>query len=142
MSLTEAGPFLFDTNVISEMGKQRPDPQVMAFVGSLAPGSIFTSVLVIAELYRGTIQLESRNPEAGRRLRRWITAVERDMAEHTLDFDLASAKRWAEISADRSRPVVDTMLAATAIVHDLTLVTRNASDIEDLPVRWIDPWFA
>ena len=70
----------------------------------------------------------------------WVEGLELSFADRILGIDSATAKLWGELSGQRPRPVLDTLLAATAITHKLTLVTRNTSDIHDLPVRVLDPW--
>jgi predicted nucleic acid-binding protein len=66
--------------------------------------------------------------------------MEVSFSNRILGIDLAIARLWGEWSADRPRPVVDTILAATAVVNDLTLVTRNIRDVRDTPVKLLDPW--
>jgi len=68
-----------------------------------------------------------------------VEGIELTFADHILSVDVAVARRWGELSADRTRPVIDTLIAATALVHDLTLVTRNTDDVRGIPLAVIDP---
>ena len=70
----------------------------------------------------------------------WVDRLETDFADRVLDVNQQIARLWGELSADRSRPAVDTLLAATAIHHGLTLVTRNVRDVQDTPVVLHNPW--
>jgi predicted nucleic acid-binding protein len=74
------------------------------------------------------------------RLEAWVDGLEAGFAGQTLPIDAAAARLWGEWSAQRPRPVVDTLLAATARVHRLILVTRNTADVADLPVETLNPW--
>ena len=85
--------------------------------------------------------LKSRSDaDAAKRLGTWIDGLEFSFGDRILAVDAAIARQWGELSAERSRPVVDTLLAATALVHKLTLVTRNISDVQDFGVKLLDPW--
>jgi predicted nucleic acid-binding protein len=124
--------YLLDTNVVSETRKPRPDPGVIAFLQATEPDSVFISVLTLGELRKGVaaIRLRDPDPNAATRFAAWVEGME-------VSF---SNRIWGEWSADRPRPVVDTILAATAVVNDLTLVTRNIRDVRDTPVKLLDPW--
>lgn len=80
------------------------------------------------------------DPEAAKKIESWVEGLELSFADRILGIDLATTKLWGELSAQRSRPVIDTLLAATAMTRHLTLVTRNAIDVEDIPVKVLDPW--
>jgi len=134
--------FLFDTNLVSETRKPRPDAGVIAFLQDTEPSSVFISVLTIGELRKGIFgkQLRDPDPNVASRLTAWVEGLEVSFAERILGIDSAAAKLWGEWSGQRQRPVVDTLLAATAVVHDLTLVTRDTRDVRGIPVRLHDPW--
>jgi hypothetical protein len=85
-------------------------------------------------------RLRDPDPNAASRLAAWIEGLEVSYADRILGIDLATARLWGEWSAERPRPVVDTLLAATAVVNNLTLVTRNIRDVRDTPVKLLDPW--
>ena len=132
--------YLLDTNVISEGRRPRPDPGVLAFVDSIDRERLFVSVLTIGELRKGAEIKGRKNAKGGQRLHVWIDEVEQAFGNRVLPVDLAAARLWGELLADRPRSVVDTLLAATAISRDLTLVTQNVRDIADIKVGVINPW--
>ncbi len=136
------GGFLLDTNVVSELRKPRPNEAVVAFSRQLSPVRTFVSALTIGELRKGAALRGQRDPEAAQAIHLWIDALEDGYADRILPVDTPIARLWGELSGQRTRPVVDTLLAATAIHHRLTLVTRNVSDVEDTPLVLHNPWLA
>jgi predicted nucleic acid-binding protein len=134
--------FLLDTNLLSETRKPKPDPGVIAFLQGAEPSSVFISVLTIGELRKGIAARKLRDPDpnAASRLTAWVEGLEVSFADRILGIDTAIAKLWGDWSGQRPRPVVDTLLAATAVLHDLTLVTRNLGDVRGIPVKLLDPW--
>ena len=143
--MTEIDPgrrprYLLDTSVISETRKKRANKRVMQFIASLGSPIIFVSVLTFGELRRGAIQLDERQPANKAQLTGWIEELQLLFAARTLPVDVRIANLWGLLSSDRSRAPIDTLLAATAIAHNLTLVTRNVVHFEDLPVTLINPW--
>ena len=134
--------FLFDTNLLSELRKPSPDPGVIAFLKSTQPSSVFISVLTIGELRKGISgkRLRDPDPNAALCLALWVEGLELSFADRILGIDAATARLWGDWSGQRPRPVVDTLLAATAVLHDLTLVTRNIRDVRGIPVKLLDPW--
>jgi predicted nucleic acid-binding protein len=132
--------YLLDTNFISETRKPRPDPGVLAFLKSNDPDSAFISVLTLGELRKGVAAKRLRDPDAAARLAAWVDGLELSFADRILGIDTAAARLWGEWSVERPRPVVDTLLAATAVLNDLTLVTRNPRDVRGIPVKFLDPW--
>ena len=134
---------LLDTNVVSELRQRRqaPDPRVVSWFAAQPEGSAFLSAATVLELERGTLLLERRDEDAGARLRRWLeeTVLPR-FAGRVLPMDEQVAVACAPLHLSRTRPVVDMIIAATALVHDLTLVTRNVRDFEDTGVRFFNPW--
>ena len=135
---------LLDTNFISETRKPRPDLGVLNFLKSNDPNSAFISILTLGELRKGVAAKRLRDPDAdtAARLAEWADGLELSFADRILGIDTATAKLWGEWSAERPRPVVDTLLAATAVLNDLTLVTRNLRDVRGIPVKLLDPWKA
>jgi len=133
-----ASGYLLDTNVISETRKTRPDPGVMAFLSAAEEGGLFLSVLTLGELRKGVAAKRRTDPVAADRLGAWVEGIETTFAARMLPVDAATARSWGELSAGRSIPVI----AATAIRHSLTLVTRNIRDVETTGVPLVDPWQA
>ena len=134
--------YLLDTNAVSEAPKAQPNPNVTAFFSGVPVESLYISVLTFGELRKGVIVKRRTDPRTADDLAGWIDRLEQTHGDRILPIDHATATLWGKLSADRTRPVVDTLLAATAIVHNLTLVTRNTRDVQDLPVRLHNPWLA
>lgn len=135
---------LLDTNVISELRKVRAgkaDPRVAAW-SRAAPGtSLYLSVVVVQELEIGTLQIERRDPTQGALLRAWLEEhVLASFANRILPVDTIVARRSAALHVPDPRPYRDGLIAATALVHGMTLVTRNVADFAPMGVALLDPW--
>ncbi|MDF0520397.1 type II toxin-antitoxin system VapC family toxin [Bradyrhizobium yuanmingense] len=133
--------FLLDTNVISEIRKrERADPNVVRWVNETPAEHIGTSVLVLAEIRRG-IELKRRSdPRQAKSLDRWFSQMRTRLADRVLPIDETVAETWALLGIPNPLPLIDSLLAATAKVHGLTLVTRNIADIESTGVALLDPF--
>ena len=140
--LSRTGGVLLDTNVISEPTKLRPDPLVTAYLNKLRPEKTFLSALTLGELRKGAALRARRDRHAADAIGLWIDEIEADYGDRVLVINNAIARLWGELNAQRTRPLVDTLLAATAIHHGLTLVTRNTKHVEDTPVLLQNPWLA
>jgi len=136
--------FLLDTNVLSELRKPSPDPAVVAFLQPAEPSSVYISLLTLGEIRKGIAakKLKDPDPNAAARIEQWVDGLEISFADRIVGIDTATARIWGRWSAQRPRPVVDTLLAATAVHHNLTLVTRNIRDLHGIPVKLYDPWSA
>ncbi len=132
--------YLLDTNVISETRKSRADSGVIAFLSAAETAGLFLSVLTLGELRKGVAAKYRSDPGAADQLGAWVDGIETIFADRVLPIDAAIARRWGELSANRSVPVIDTLIAATAISHGLTLVTRNVRDVESTGVPLVNPW--
>lgn len=132
--------YLLDTNVISELSRKQPNPHALAFFASTDGKEQYLSVLTIGEMRRGAQIQRLRKLAVADQLDIWIDRVEEEYRDRTLLVDLGVASVWARIAADRSRPVMDTLLAATALVHNLVLVTRNVRDYAGIPITILNPW--
>jgi hypothetical protein len=132
--------YLLDTSVVSETRKKKAETAVTAFLEAVDSSSLYLSVLTIGELRRGVAAKRRDDPAVAKNLAAWVQGLEVGFAERILGIDAAIAGLWGDWSAQRSRPVVDTLLAATAVVHGLTFVTRNTRDVQDLPVKVLNPW--
>jgi predicted nucleic acid-binding protein len=132
--------YLLDTNVISETRKSRADSGVIAFLSAADAAGLFLSVLTLGELRKGVEAKRRTDAVAADRLGAWVDGIETMFADRVLPIDAAAATRWGELSAGRSLPVIDTLIAATALCHGLTLVTRNKRDVEPTGVPLVDPW--
>lgn len=132
--------YLLDTNVVSETRKRRPDLRVGVFLEALRADQMFVSVMTLGELRKGAETRARNDREAAEELSRWLERMKEAFAARVIPVDGEVADRWGRLSATRTRPVIDTLLAATAIVHDLTLVTRNTRDVADTGARLLNPW--
>jgi toxin FitB len=132
--------YLLDTNVISETRKSRADSGVIAFLSAAEPAGLFLSVLTLGELRKGVAAKRRTDPGAADRLGAWVDGIEITFADRVLPVDAATARCWGDLSANRNLPVIDTLIAAAAISHGLTLVTRNIRDVESTGVPLVDPW--
>jgi len=133
--------FLLDTNILSELRKgARADANVRRWFERVDENSIFLSVLVTGEIRRGIEAIRKRDPRAATALERWLDSVMQAHSDRVLPVDAAAAAEWGRLDARGSLPVVDGLLAATARVHDLTLVTRNVKDVVRTGIDVLDPF--
>jgi predicted nucleic acid-binding protein len=133
--------FLLDTNVISEIRKRdRADPNVARWVAHTPVEAIGTSVIVLAEIRRGIELKRRRDPEQAKSLDQWFAQMRTRLGDRVLPVDEPIAEAWALLSVPDPLPLIDGLLAATAKVHGLTLVTRNLADIAPTGVLLLDPF--
>ena len=133
--------FLLDTNVVSELRKrERCAPKVDAWARSIPPLSDYLSVLAVGELRRGAALKRRSDPATADALDKWISGLSRFYSERTLPVTLEVAETWGALSAMRTLPLEDGLMAATALVHGLTFVTRNVKNVESLGVSLLNPW--
>ena len=133
--------FLLDTNVVSEIRKgEHCQTRVAAWFDRVGDADLFISVLTVGEIRKGIESVRPRDLRRAERLERWLAELERFYAERILPVDARVADAWGRICARRSVPTVDSLLAATAMVHDMTLVTRNTSDVDGLGASVLNPF--
>ncbi len=133
--------YLVDTNVISEVRKRaRMNPGVRSWIDGLEGEELFLSVLVVGELRRGIERIRRRDLDASERLDVWLDGLVRSYEARILPVTPAIADRWGRLGVPDPIPVVDGLLAATALVHDLTLVTRKERDVVPTGVRTYNPF--
>ena len=133
--------YLIDTNIISEVRKgARCDPHVSAWYSSIADEDIFLSTLVLGEIRKGIELARPRDAGKAAVLERWLREVEAAFDGRVLGIDNAVSDNWGRMSAIRSVPVVDCLLAATALTNGLTLVTRNDRDVAGIGVTVLNPF--
>ena len=133
--------FLLDTNVVSELRKgARADARVRAWFAGVDDEELFLSVLVVGEIRRNIEAIRRRDRPAATALDRWLATVVSDCADRILGVDLDVAGAWATFNVPDPLPVIDSLLAATAHVHGLTVVTRNTADIARTGVPAVNPF--
>jgi predicted nucleic acid-binding protein len=133
--------YLLDTNVISELRKgRRADPNVMSWFESVRDDQLFLSVLTVGELRRGVERILRRDPPSGSVLDAWLQRILATHADRIVPIDREAAEEWGRLNVPDPLPVVDGLLAASAKVHGLTLVTRNVRDIATTGVDHLDPF--
>ncbi|MCW0002260.1 type II toxin-antitoxin system VapC family toxin [Pararhizobium sp. YC-54] len=136
--------YLLDTNVVSELrkiGDGKADANVVAWVGREDSTAFFISAITILELERGILGVQRRDARQGARLRTWLDShVRPEFASRIIAIDDAIATRCAHLHIPDRRNEVDALIAATALVHGLTVVTRNVKDFEGTGAIIVDPW--
>ena len=138
--------FLLDTNCILELARPKPEPRVVEWTEAADEGLLFLSVLTLGEIRKGVAALAQGKRRT--QLETWLeVALQARFAGRILPIDKAIADRWGVLAAEtkrrgRAMPVIDGLLAATALHHNLTLVSRNASDFADTQVPVLNPWEA
>ena len=138
--------FVLDTNVVSELRKARlgkADSNVTAWAESVDASDLFVSAITIMELELGVLSVERRDATQGAMLRSWLEQqVLPEFAGRTLSVDIAVAQRCARLHVPDKRGERDALIAATALVHGMTVVTRNIADFKPTGVSLINPWEA
>ena len=136
--------FLLDTNVVSELRKARTGtahPNVATWAQTVQEGSLFLSAIVVQELEIGVLQLERKDPAQGAILRSWLDEyVLPTFADRVLPVDTAVARCSARLHVPDPQPYRDGLIAATALVHGMTVVTHNIADFEATGVPLLNPW--
>ncbi len=132
--------YLLDTNVVSELRKPAPNPHVLAWRDRNAGGEVYLSTLVVGEIRQGIERIRPRDPQQAEVLERWLVGLLGSYRSRILPVTVDVAQEWGRISAALRPPVVDGLMAATARVHRLTLVTRNVADVARTGVPLVNPF--
>ena len=122
------------------MRKPRPHAGVVAWFEAVAGPELFLSVLVVGEIQQGVDRLRARDPRRAAAYDAWLGLLRTDFGDRVLPITEAIAVEWGRLNARRTLPVVDGLIAATARVHGLTIVSRNASDFRPTGVPVLDPF--
>jgi predicted nucleic acid-binding protein len=133
--------YLLDTNVLSEIRKGHRDSSFSAWYTDIGSTELYLSAIVIGEIAQGIARLELRRdiPQASL-FERWLSELKHAFEGRVLPVSTAIAERWGRLNGARPLPVVDGLLAATALEHDLTLVTRDDTALSGTGVRLLNPW--
>jgi toxin FitB len=132
--------FLLDTNVVSELRKKSPDPGVVDWLESVKSAQLYLSVLVVGEIKQGVERLAARDPKHAAAIDDWLQRLVRGYSDRIVPVSLEVAEAWGRLNASGPLPLADGLMAATALVHDWTFVTRNTADVERTGVRLLDPF--
>jgi predicted nucleic acid-binding protein len=130
--------YLVDTNVVSEA--RRGTRQAVDWLRAVRADSLYLSVITLGEIAKGIALKERQDRAAAAPLTAWLKGLRRNFASRILPVSDAIALEWGRIAAERPRGDADGLIAATAIMHDLILVTRNVGDFEDTRVSLVNPW--
>lgn len=133
--------YLIDTNVLSELRKkQNADTNVIEWFSGVDGSECYISVLTLGEIFNEIQRLREKNPVAAQSLNKWLDTLTQNFHDRVLPITSDIALKWGEITAPVSLPVVDSLIASTAMVHDLILVTRNIKDVKNTGVKLLNPF--
>jgi toxin FitB len=133
--------YLVDTNVVSELRKgQRCDPGVASWFAETSSAEIFLSALTVGEIRKGIENIRRRDEPTAAALEAWLGELLATHSDRILPVDSVIAEQWGRFNVPDPLPVLDSLLAATASVHGLTLVTRNLKDVERTGVECLNPF--
>lgn len=132
--------FLLDTMIVSENFKRQPDPNVVEWFQSTSPERLLVSVITFGEIAAGVEKLRQGNTATSERLQAWLAGIRADYANRTIGISADVAIRWGGLYVRLKRRDTDLLFAATALEHDLTLVTRNVRHFESTGVRLLNPY--
>jgi predicted nucleic acid-binding protein len=132
--------FLLDTNVVSEARRPPGDTVVKAWLASVPADSLYLSVLVVGEIRRGVERLRRRDAPQAAIYEAWLATLDLDYADHIIPITADIAEEWGRLGVPDPIPTADGLMAATARVHGLTLVTRNTADFVRTGVPLVNPF--
>jgi toxin FitB len=133
--------YLVDTNILSERKKgAKANPGVRDWFLQIEGNRLYLSVLTLGEIRQGIEQIRRRDLIAAQSLQQWLHQIETDAGPRVLPVTRLIADRWGQLNVPDKLPIIDGLLAATALVHDLVLVTRNVRDVERSGVKLLNPF--
>lgn len=131
--------FLLDTDVLSALRRRDRNPEAVRWVEAQRTSDLYLSVVTVGEIQRGITQQHQRNPSFSRELATWLDRLLTWYSDRILPVDTATARRWGQLSATLGHDGADLLIAATALEHGLTVVTRNVRHFEPTGVPALDP---
>ena len=131
--------FLLDTDVLSALRRRERNPQVARWVENQRTVDLHISVVTVGEIERGIAQQQRDNPPFARRLALWLNRILSSYGDRILPVDIATARRWGQLTATIGHDSADLLIAATAMEHGFTVVTRNIRDFEPTGVAVLNP---
>lgn len=132
--------FLLDTNVVSEIRKKTPDKGVVTWFASVPADRLFLSVLVVGEIRQGIARLARQDPAQAENLEHWLGQLVDGYGDRVVPITAQIAEAWGRLNVPDPVPVVDGLMAATALIHDWTLVTRNVHHVAATGARLLNPF--
>jgi hypothetical protein len=133
--------WLLDTNILSEIRKGNCcDSGVQQWFAAADEEELFVSVLVLGEIRKGIEQIRLRDSAQARLLEKWLATLKTKFAERILPIDQETAEQWGGLGLRQPVPVLDSLLAATALVHDLTIVSRDESGFRNTGAKFLNPF--
>jgi toxin FitB len=132
--------YLLDTNVVSELRKRDPDPNVLAWYATVTSAELFVSVMTIGEIRLGIERLRRNDESQADLLEQWLRGLQVTYRDHLIDVDADVAEEWGRLNVPDPLPVIDGLLAASVKVRGWTLVTRNTADLQRSGVALLNPF--
>lgn len=132
--------FLIDTDVLSALRRRERHPEVVQWLEAQRTADLYLSAVTIGEIERGIAQQQRRDPSFARELSIWLDRVLAWYGDRVLDVDVPTARRWGRLSGDLGHERADLIIAATALEHGLTVVTRNVKHFEPTGVPVLNPF--
>lgn len=134
--------FLLDTNVLSELSKDRPERRVLTWLSSRVSSEVFVSAITLGEIERGIAKVRPRRPEFADNLTTWLGELIADYGDRILPVDAPIARRWGTLTHRLGHGNADVLISATALEHGLTIATRNIKHFEPTGAATFNPFAA
>lgn len=137
--------YLIDTCIISEFVKKKPNANVRSWFNQQLQTELYLSIITIAEIKKGIYKIESTQPEKALKLQNWLNTIEVNFSQRILPIDDKVLEQWSKFSASlemqgKTLAVMDSLIGAATSLHNLTLVTRNVTDFNALPLKILNPF--
>lgn len=132
--------YLLDTNILSELRKPHCDSKLLDWVNQIDSNECFISVLSLGEIRRGVQKIKKTDPSRAKVFEKWLHSLVSFYNDRILPITIETALRWGSFDYTKNHPPIDALLGATALQHDLILVTRNISDFKSMEIEVINPF--